>query len=57
MPIQAPIKSGREFPWWRHIGIALQAVRNVIGVFLMHTGQRKGCEAIGRDLLVLRGGP
>ena len=57
MPIQTPIKSRREFAWRRHIGIALHTVRNMIGVFLMHTGQCERCEATGRDLLILGGGP
>ena len=57
MPIQTPIKSRREFAWRSHIGIALHTVRDMIGVFLMNTGQCEPCEAIGRDLLVLRRGP
>ena len=50
VPIQASVKSRCEFPWRRHIGIALHTVRNVIGVFLMHARQCKGCEAIGRHI-------
>ena len=57
VPIQSPIKSGRKFPWGRHIGIVLHTVRYMIGVFLMNTGQCERCEAIGRDLLILSGGP
>ena len=56
VPIQASVKSRCEFPWGRHIGIALHTVRNMVGVFLMHARQCKGCEAVGRDLLVLRRG-
>ena len=50
VPIQTPVKSGRELAWWRHIGIALHAVGNMIGVFLMHTRQCERCKAIGRDV-------
>ena len=48
VPIQTPVESGRKFPWRRHIGVALHAVGNMVGVFLMHTGESEGREAIGR---------
>src|SRR5438067_6776250 len=39
MPVVATAESGREFPRWRYIRIAIQDMTNLVRVFLVDAGE------------------
>ena len=47
MPVVAPAERGRQFPWWRDIGVAVQNVTDLVRVLLVHARQRQLCETFG----------